>query len=375
MRLDGFDIFVIEVPCRTEGPPELSRGVRTILVRLRDETGLQGWGESPVGDGAEPDSLNTARDSLREVILPALATFEYGSLESVSVTVGELLEEVQNNSYAAFCGAELALLDLAGRRLRRSVGKILGPRRHPSVHYGGLISAEDDTVIRSQAAALRRAGVRDVKLRVGNDLAENLFRLDIARQILGPDVELRITADGRWDSAEAVRQLEAMMQFRLAGVEQPVPAADIDGLAAVTAAAIVPVIARDSVARAEDAMELAARRACDAISISISRCGGLVNASRIQSIARDAGLGCQLGADASEVGLVAAAGRLFAICREGIRWCEFAPSLSKMADCVIDPPLAPDLAEPSVSPRGPGLGIRVIEAAVHRYASQRISIS
>jgi len=375
MRLDGFDIFVIEIPRLLQSPREPRRGVRTILVRVRDETGLRGWGESPTGAGADETSLDEARDSLRDVILPALTTFEFASLESVSVTTGAIMEEIPNSAFAAFCGAELALLDLMGRRLRRNAGDLLGPPRQPAAHYGGVISSGGEADVKLQAAALRRAAVRDVKLTVGNDLEGNLARLEIARQILGPDVELRVTADGCWDSGEAVRQLEAMLPFRLAAVEQPVPAADVDGLAAVTRAGVAPVVARDNVVTARDAKMLAARRACDGISVSISRCGGLANSTRIHRIARDAGLGCQLGVDAAEIGIVAAAGLMFATRCEGIRWCEFPPCLGALAESVTEPPLSPDLAEPAMAPKGHGLGVRVLEAVIDRCTSQRISVS
>jgi L-alanine-DL-glutamate epimerase-like enolase superfamily enzyme len=375
MKLDGFDIFVIEVPCRADGSMRAERGVRSILVRLRDETGLQGWGESPVPAGAGPEGLDRARVTLREGILPALVEREFGNLESTSAAASAMLGEIPASAYDSFCGAELALLDLTGRRFRQSAGDILGPPRQPAIHYGGVITSGSEAVVKSMSLAFRRTGVRDVMLRVDGDLDRNLARLDIAREILGADVNLRINADGCWDPGDAATQLEAMAPYRLAGVEQPVPATDVDGLAAVTAIGACPVIARDNVVTTGDAIMLAARRACDGFSVSISRCGGLANAGSIHRIARDAGLECRMGADPSEVGIMAAAGRLFATRCEGIRWCECSPALAALAGYVTDPPPAPDPGQPAMASKGHGLGIRVLETMVDRYASQRFSVS
>ncbi len=374
MKLEGFDIFVIDVPWRADGRDTSLPGSRSILIRVRDETGLYGWGESPVSAGASPAMLDQARDALREAILPAFAAREFGSFDAVADAAGALLEELPASAYPAFCGAELALLDLMGHRLRRSSGDVLGRPRQPVIHYGGLLAGDDAAVTR-QAAALRRTGIRDAKLIAAGDLATNLSLLDITRELLGEAVEIRVAPGGCWDAEEALDQLAAMAPFRLAGVEQPVPVADVDGLAAVTAAGIVPVIATGAVVTAEDAKNLAARKACDMFSISISRCGGLINAARIHRIARDAGLGCQLGADAAEAGLLAAAGRLFATRAEGVRWCEIAPGLPRLADSITEPPLVPDLAEPARALRGYGLGVRILESKMEQYVSQRISVS
>lgn len=375
MRLDGFDIFVVSVPRRASGPDDVHPGTRSILVRVRDETGLAGWGESPVGNGADADSVGNVRDSLRDVILPALAALDFDNLDSVVVNTAAILKCVPREAYPGFGGAELALLDLMGRRLRRSAGDAVGPVRIPELRYSGIIAGDDQADVKRLSFPLRRAGVRAVKLKVGVDLDRNLSLLDIVRQILGTEVELRIDVGGRWDRSEAIRQLEAMTSFRLAGVEQPVPASDIAGFIEVTAAGFAPIIARDGISTVGDAAELAARRACDTFSVTISQCGGLSNAARIHRIARDAGLGCQLGADDAEVGVLAAAGRLFATRCEGVRGCESSPCLARMDGAVTDIPTAPDLAQPTPAPKGYGLGIRVLEAAVEQYASQRISVS
>jgi len=375
MRLDGFDIFVIAVPRRAGGPGDVRRDTRSILVRVHDETGLSGWGESPVGNGADANNVEHVRDSLRDVVLPALAALEFDDLDSVGENTAAILKCVPREAYPGFCGAELALLDLMGRRLRRSAGDAVGPVRIPELRYSGIIAGDNRADVRSQSVPLRRAGVREVKLKVGVDLDRNLSLLDVVRQILGPEVELRIDVGGRWDRREATRQLEAMIPFRLAGVEQPVPASDIAGFAEITAAGFAPVIARDGISTVGDAVELAACRVCDTFSVNISQCGGLSNAARVHRVARGAGLGCQLGASEAEVGVLAAAGRLFATRSEGVRGCESSPCLARMAGAVTDIPAAPDLAQPTPAPKGYGLGIRILEAAVEKYASQRISVS
>jgi muconate cycloisomerase len=187
-------------------------------------------------------------------------------------------------------------------------------------------------------------------------------------------VTLRIDANCAWNAKETLRQLEAMQAFSLTGVEQPVPGEDIAGMREVTAAGLVPVVADESLCSLEDARTLIREQACDVFNVRISKCGGLVNAGRIDRLAREAGLACQLGAQVGEAGILSAAGRHYATRSAGVRWCE--GSYGKLL-------LEEDITEPDVTV-GPGGVAPAIEAAgigvtpeaerLQRYEHERLTI-
>jgi L-alanine-DL-glutamate epimerase-like enolase superfamily enzyme len=373
VRPAAFDIVLLSMPLVGD-TTSAGKHTRLLLVRVRDASGNQGWGECPVSSRNGDLDIALTRDALRHDILPAFASGAFDDLQSVADSSQALLRDLPVSSYRAHCGAELAMLDLMGRRQMKSSGELIGPLRRQAVRYAGRIVHGADESVKEQAIKIRRQGARQLTLEIGADPDAGHRHLEIVRQILG-DVELRISVNGAWSADTAIRELKAMAHWRLAGVEQPVAAGDLEGMAAVTAAGLVPVIARESVASTENVLRLIAERACDVISLSISRCGGLVNAARLHRIARDAGLGCQLEAEGIDAGLLSAAGRHLATRAEGMNYCECAVPGSRLAESLTRPSMIVSPDVPSVALRQSGLGPRVLAELVDRFATQRVSFA
>ena len=74
-------------------------------------------------------------------------------------------------------------------------------------------------------------------MKVGTDAATDVHRVAPVRAAVGPDVGIRLDANQGWTPATAVRVIPALEDAGLGVelVEQPVAAADLDGLAWVTA--------------------------------------------------------------------------------------------------------------------------------------------
>ena len=378
MRLTGFDIAVIHLHEQTadggSGLP-VNLGIsRNLLVCVRDETGLAGWGETVPRFGVQGESLESSRVCLHERVLPPLLGLELDSFEQAAAAMERLLGGLPRNELTAFCAAELAVMDLAGRRFQRAAGDVLGPARRDSVHYSGVIDAIDPGAVRAQAAALRRRGVSSVRMRLGVDLRRNLERLDIASQILGQDVALLIDPQQRWDRAQALHQLSAMSGFRLAGVEQPVPFDDLRGMKAITEAGLAPVLASGQIQTREDVERLVETGACDSISIRIAHCGGLHGAAAVHGAARAAGLGCTLGAPRQEIGLLAAAGRQFGLRAEGITWLDECAAMARSEHPFCTPAMAAGPAGVGPAPAGPGLGTIPDPNRIEPLIRQKISV-
>lgn len=378
MRLTAFEIAVLHLRQPSGGGrPDLPvniGGARNLLVKVRDDSGLCGWGESSPRVGIRGESVETARDLLHEQILPPLLGLELDNFEQAAAAMERLLGGLDPLQLTAFCAAELAVLDLAGRRFGVPACEILGRPRRDSVHYSGSIDGSDPEVVRDQAAVLRRRGVGSVRIRMGVDLTRNLQRLDIGRQILGDDVAILIDPEQRWDSAQALQQLKAMADFHLAGVEQPVPATDLEGMQRITAAGLAPVIAAGRVQTRQDVERLAATGGCDSVSIRISHCGGLHGAGRVHAAAREAGLGCLLGAPRQEIGLLGAAGRQFGTRAEGLTWMDECAALARSESVICEPDVAAGPGGVAPPLPGPGLGTTPQTERIESLLRQKISV-
>lgn len=83
--------------------------------------------------------------------------------------------------------------------------------------------------------------------------------------------------------------------FSIEFVEQPVKAADFEGLKYVTEHSYVPVLAAESVFSPQDAIKIMQMRAADYVNIKLMKCGGIYNALKIASAAEVYGVECMIG--------------------------------------------------------------------------------
>jgi L-fuconate dehydratase len=103
----------------------------------------------------------------------------------------------------------------------------------------GWLGYDDDKLGRLAAQAVAD-GFRQIKLKVGADLADDVRRCRIARAVVGPDVRLAVDANQRWNVDEAIRWTRALAEFDPYWIEEPTSPDDVLGHAAIRRA-VAPV--------------------------------------------------------------------------------------------------------------------------------------
>jgi L-alanine-DL-glutamate epimerase-like enolase superfamily enzyme len=103
----------------------------------------------------------------------------------------------------------------------------------------GWLGYSDDKLRRLCEEAVA-AGYKHVKLKVGADLADDIRRCGIAREVLGPDGHLMIDANQVWDVPEAIEWIKALAEFDPLWIEEPTSPDDILGHAAIRKA-VAPI--------------------------------------------------------------------------------------------------------------------------------------
>ncbi|MCA8880957.1 MAG: L-fuconate dehydratase [Rhodobacteraceae bacterium] len=73
------------------------------------------------------------------------------------------------------------------------------------------------------------AGFRHIKMKVGRDLADDIRRLTIARETVGPDVRLMIDANQVWEVGEAIEWVRALAFADPWFIEEPTSPDDVEG--------------------------------------------------------------------------------------------------------------------------------------------------
>lgn len=139
----------------------------------------------------------------------------------------------------------------------------------------GWLGYSDEKLVR-----LSREAVADgydlIKLKVGASVDEDVRRMRIAREAVGPDVAIAVDANQRWEIDEAVEWMAQLAPFNPRWIEEPISPDDILGHAEIRSR-IAPI----AVATGEHAhnrvmfKQLLKAKAIDVVQIDASRVGGV----------------------------------------------------------------------------------------------------
>jgi len=246
-----------------------------VLLRLEDSVGRVGFGEA----APLPDYNAVSVDDVREALEGCRSTLA----RAAGSAREELLAECTELAVLppAVAAIDLALWDLEGRRTGQPVWRLLGARATASVEVNYTIAASDRAGAAAQAGTAKAAGFRCVKAKVG--IGDDAGRLAAIRAVLGPEVAIRLDANGAWSVQEATAALRVLAPVGIELCEEPVRGlAQTRELAAATS---VP-IALDETASAIGALE---DRVCQAVCLKIASCGGITGVVEAARQARAAG--------------------------------------------------------------------------------------
>jgi L-Ala-D/L-Glu epimerase / N-acetyl-D-glutamate racemase len=283
----------------------------SLLIEIVDSDGASGWGEAPQVWQVTGESFAGAQAAVEGPVSAAITGRDPADLT-------EVLRWVQASiaaNHGAKAAVDVALHDLAARRLGVSLHAYLGSTAE-TVRTDVTISALPGE--HSNTAERRVAEGFDVlKLKVGTgDAITDVARVKTIRRAVGPDVVIRLDANQGWSPRTAVQVIGGIEDAgcRVELVEQPVAAADLDGLAWVSARVNTPILADESVYGVRDLVEVIRRRAADMVNVKLAKCGGLANARTLLEVARAHGLGTVVGSMMeTHVGVGAAAALVAAV--------------------------------------------------------------
>ncbi|MEU9627543.1 L-fuconate dehydratase [Streptomyces luteogriseus] len=139
----------------------------------------------------------------------------------------------------------------------------------------GWLGYDDEKLTRLAAGAVAD-GFRQIKLKVGADLDDDIRRCRVARSVIGPDVRMAVDANQRWDVDEAIRWTKALAEFDPYWIEEPTSPDDVLGHAAIRrAVAPVKVATGEHVQNRIVFKQLLQAGALDVVQIDAARVGGV----------------------------------------------------------------------------------------------------
>lgn len=262
------------------------------LVRLEHD-GDVGWGEA-APSARYGETAATVEAALAELV-PVLGDDPY-ALSAIERRWASTLWD----HYAAKTALSVALHDLVARRhglpLYRWFGLELGETPPTSFTIG----IDEPEAMRRKVAEAADYPILKIKMGFEGDV-EALRTIREAT-----DKPIRIDANEGWSRSEALARIPALEELGVELLEQPVAAADRDGLARVAAATSIPVVADESCRTTADLAGLLG--VVDVVNVKVAKTGSLAEAFRLMTAARALHLGVFMGCMVeSSAGIAAAA--------------------------------------------------------------------
>lgn len=226
VRIRSVEPVALEMPLgRTVANPIMAfTSSVALLVRVRDDDGVEGWGE--IWCNFPRFGIHHRARLVNEVFAPMVAGRRFASPADAwaSMTAASDILRLQSGESgpiaAVIAGIDIALHDIAARKAGLPLWKWLGGRSDRVRVYASLGRADDvrPTVERGLAR-----GFSAFKLRSSGGIADHVAAVRPVRALVGDACELMLDVNSSWDAEAAIATIGELREDRLAWLEEPIP--------------------------------------------------------------------------------------------------------------------------------------------------------
>ena len=278
--------FPVEEPIVNALPmPTMQRDFLTVQIQTDD--GIEGLGVTGFGGGLLP-ALKLAVELFGNVVTgedPLRPELVNSKMRVASSHCGP-----GGIATLAMTAIDTALWDIRGKALNQPVSRLLGGLRDkvPAYASGALPRTTPTDKLAPAAHALVEKGYTQIKTQMavpGLTPAQEIERIRIIRDAVGPQINLMVDINERWGVNEAISILSRIEDLGLGWIEDPTAPTDYKGLAAITAALNTPICAGERLYGIEPFQQLMSHRSADIIMIDLLRVGGITPWMKVAGMA------------------------------------------------------------------------------------------
>jgi D-galactarolactone cycloisomerase len=369
------------IASRLDAPFAFSQGwVRrrgACIVEVETDAGLTGWGEA-LCQGLQPPQVAAA--AVEHALAPLVVGADALQIEPLWHRMYMQTRDygMKGAVIAAISGVDIALWDLAGKRLAQPAWRLLGGahRDRAQVYATGFYRIEgrgEATRLADEARRRADEGFRFIKIKLGFGVADDIAVMEaVARAIEGRGVRMMIDTNHAYGVADAVRLGRALEPLGLRWYEEPVAAEDLAGYRELRAKLDVPVAGGENEFTVFGFRRLLDARAVDIAQPDLCAAGGFTACRHIAALALAHGVQVNPHVWGSSIGQVAslhlacslplANPSLFA--DEPV--FEYDCSAHPFREQLVDRPLR-QVDGWLALPEAPGLGVEVDRGALARF--------
>ena len=362
-RITRVDIKRFEYPLLGEFKFFKSGSRPSILVRLTDENGVQGWGQSVPVETWTYETVESVESTLRHYLAPAILGADPSDLADVHAR----MERAIRPSFSVgqpLCkaGIDLACYDLWGKQTGKSVSDLLGGANKKQIKLSWTIQSPTLAGAEKQLEQGRALGYDSFNIKVGPPQTP-AYDLELVRAVMtfAPNGFHWCDANTNYDLDTALTMAPKLADLGLKGLESPLPPNRIRAYQTLKRQGALPILMDEGIVSPVEVAEFIALEMFDGIAMKVARCGGLWNAiaDRAASPGKRIAAVC-LWADRS--GTVDGGNRAFLrLGRPGISRRGQRPAISRRPG--YDGPIFRPRGDSLHVPDGPGLGIELADAA------------
>jgi len=370
-RITAIDAFPVRYPMRGrfkffEGPDGSPTGRPAVLVRITDDSGGVGWGESVPIPKWSDETLETVTTTIRHYLAPELIGRDPADIASAHAVMNRTIAPAFSTGQPiAKAGIDIALHDLAARRRGVNVTALWNRTPGAALTLSWTLNPKSLDEVDALIDAGRALGYRHFNVKVAPDPE---FDLALCRKVKArvPDGFLWADANCGYDVDTALSVAPKLADAGVAVLEAPLRPNHIAGYQALAKQAALPILMDEGIVSADELVEFIRLGMLNGVAMKPARCGGLLMARRQIEIVRDAGLmWLASGLTDPDVSLAATLALFSSMGQD--RPCALnGPQF--LAHSVVDQPLAPKDGK-LAPPAGPGLGVTVNAERIRQIAA------
>jgi muconate cycloisomerase len=264
----------------------------SVVVRLTDENGVQGWGQSVPIETWTYETVESVETTLRHYLAPVIL----GAEPSDIAAIHERMDHAIRPSFSVgqpVCKAavDLACYDLWGKQTNRSVSEILGGAKQRHVRLSWTVNTPTLSDAEIQLVLAKSRGYDNFNIKIGYPQTPQ-YDLQLVRTVcnFAPDGFHWADANTSYDIETALAMTPKLADAGLKALESPLPPNLIRGYQRLRQQGALSILMDEGIISPVEAAEFIALEMCDGIAMKVARCGGLWNASRIVILLRERNL-------------------------------------------------------------------------------------
>ncbi len=374
MKIKALELFHISIPFAV--PYKLSKVYGTlvnadaVILKVHTDQGIIGWGEADPMNPFTDETPATVMAVMRDNIAPHLL-----GRNPLPIAKRENRLDLAVHGHLLARGAvNMALFDILGKAHNLPAHTFLGGSYREKIPLLGPIGSGTPKEDTDAIETLLEQGYRTIMIKMGAlPIDREIDRMKIAAQRFGGDINLIADANQGWQFKEAVRFVDRTAGSEPDMLEQPIAAANINGLKQIREKFAGQLSADESLKSIQDAAALIRTDAVDVFSIKVSKNGGLSKSMVLAKSAEAFGMKCLMNS-MLEFGITQAASlQLGCTLANLVDMGHAYMSVLRMSDDITDFNRLITKAEVKV-PSSPGLGVQVDEEKIKTYTRNHLII-